>query len=492
MPDKETLQRAGDYILEGPLIAGSSGNNYNFDSLITELNIFQDIDSPYMSGSIFVTDTSGLYEQLPIFGQERLLFTLRTPGANNTVDFSDYHGAVFNVSSRNPSGNREHSYNINFTTLEGFRNLRTKISKSFKGSIAGMVVEIMKDEDMLGTPKAVMVDPTQNVRKYVSPNLRPFQIIQYLKEEAINEKGEPHYLFYENPDGFHFRSLDSLLGELRELSVEAVQEYKLQPPMGTRSIGDNMQSIQGIKLLDSTNTYSNTKAGMFGSTLYQHDILIKSISKYVFDYNTAFNTQNATNQETGEFGPMASDIKVDGKKKIWEFPDSRIFVHPSASTDLHHEGSSTEPEYVYTHNNAELWMQESISRELEREYFTIQLDLFGDTDIMVGQIIHLTIPSNRGLGKDESSEALDPILSGRYLITQLRHKIDINAGTHVMVVTAMKDSVIKQTEALKLFNFPEPPQIPSMKIPELPKMPRPKLPSFKFPKITFGGFSSLF
>ena len=93
---------------------------------------------------------------------------------------------------------------------------------------------------------------------------------------------------------------------------------------------------------------------------------------------------------------------------------------------------------------------------------------------------------------DEASEALDPILSGRYLITQLRHKIDINAGTHVMVVTAMKDSVIKQTEALKLFNFPEPPQIPSMKIPELPKMPRPKLPSFKFPKITFGGFSSLF
>ena len=36
MPDKETLQRAGDYILEGPLIAGSSGNNYNFDSQITE------------------------------------------------------------------------------------------------------------------------------------------------------------------------------------------------------------------------------------------------------------------------------------------------------------------------------------------------------------------------------------------------------------------------------------------------------------------------
>ena len=56
----------------------------------------------------------------------------------------------------------------------------------------------------------------------------------------------------------------------------------------------------------------------------------------------------------------------------------------------------------------------------------------------------------------------------------------------------MKDSVIKRVQAKKLFNFPEPPEIPVIKIPELPKFPRPKLPSFKFPKFTFGGFSSLF
>ena len=113
--------------------------------------------------------------------------------------------------------------------MEAFRNSRTKVSKSFKGSIAQMVSEIVKDSTMLASPKRINVDPTQNNRKFIAPNLRPFQLIQYLKEEAVNEKGEPHYLFYENPDGFHFRSLDSLLGELRELSVEAVQEYKLQP-----------------------------------------------------------------------------------------------------------------------------------------------------------------------------------------------------------------------------------------------------------------------
>ena len=70
------------------------------------------------------------------------------------------------------------------------------------------------------------------------------------------------------------------------------------------------------------------------------------------------------------------------------------------------------------------------------------------------------------------------------------HKIDVQEGVHVMVVTAMKDSVIREVPSEPLFQFPEPPNIPPIKLPELPKFPRPKLPSFKFPKFTFGGFSS--
>ena len=253
-----------------------------------------------------------------------------------------------------------------------------------------------------------------------------------------------------------------------------------------------MQTIQNIQLLNTSNTLTNCKAGMFNSTLLQHDILNKSVSKYGYDYETGFNSQNATNQDNSGFGMLLSDIKIDGERKSWEFPDSRILVHPSGSTDLHHEGSSSDPEYVYTHNNAEKWMQESISRELEREYFTVKLSLFGDTDVKVGDIIHLTIPSNRPLSADEGSDALDSILSGRYLITSMVHKINVQEGVHVMVVTAMKDSVISKVDSEPLFQFPVPPNIPAIKLPELPKFPRPKLPSFKFPKFTFGGFSSFF
>ena len=36
MPEKNTLHKAGDYILEGPLMAGSSGENFSFQDIVSE------------------------------------------------------------------------------------------------------------------------------------------------------------------------------------------------------------------------------------------------------------------------------------------------------------------------------------------------------------------------------------------------------------------------------------------------------------------------
>ena len=208
MAQKDVIQAPGDYILTGPLIVGTSGEMINVAQLLQEINIYQSIDTPYLSGSMLISDSAGVYEKLPIIGQERLIFSLTTPGADQNVDFRDYHAVIYNVERRMTTSNRQQSYLLNFTTIENVTNYRTKISKSFKGSIAAMVSEILVDSDMISTPKAVSIDPTQNMRKYVAPNLRPFQVINQLKEEAIDEKGQPHYLFYENPNGFFFRSLD--------------------------------------------------------------------------------------------------------------------------------------------------------------------------------------------------------------------------------------------------------------------------------------------
>ena len=450
MADKNTYQNAGDYTLDGILIVGSSGEKINVIDQVRELNIYQSIDSPFMSGNIMIADAEGVTEKLPFLGQERLLFSLQTPSHEGTVDFNEYHAIIYNVETRFHSSDREQTLVLNWTSLEHYKNIRTKISASFDGMISDIVEKILTDSDYLETSKPIHLELTKNIRKYVIPNLNPFQAIELLRTEAVSaEEQSPHFLFFENPDGFHFRTLDSLIGSQGSLSVDHKRTYKFEPPQENEPPQDTAATILYWQVEDNTNNFLSTKLGMFGSTLYYHDIFNKNIQRFEFDYTKdSFAIRNSTNQEDRSSGTVVSQGIIDKKKIITEFPDSKIFVHPTASDKLHSLG---------TDNNAEEWLQESISRELEREYFTLKIETYGNTDIVAGDMINVSIPSNKPLSVSSGTDAVDPILSGRYLITSLHHKVSPTESLHTMVMTVMKDSVSIATPVRDI-QYPEEPR----------------------------------
>jgi len=451
MATKEAFQNAGDFILDGVLVVGSSGEAINIQNLVREINIYQSLDSPFMSGNMMISDSEGISELLPFLGQERLIFQVRTPNAESTLNYNRYNAIIYNVEARFQTSERMQSLVLNFTTLEHYKNIRTKISSSFNGTISQIVEKILTDATLLGTKKKVHIDITKNIRKYVIPNLNPFQTINLLKEEAVSlEEQAPHFLFYENPDGFHFRSLDSLLGSKRSLSVSHKHTYSASPPGGEDPPEKSMTTILSWVVEDNTNHFLSTKLGMFGSTLYTHDIFNKNIQKFEFDYTKdSFDKRNATDQDLPAFGSLVSQgiIDVNEKKTITEFPNSKVYVHPSASDKLHSVG---------TDNNADEWLQESISRELEREYFTLKIETYGNTNIMVGDIIDVVIPANKPLTASSGANSVDNILSGRYLITSLHHMITPTENNHRMTLTIMKNSVRKAT-AVRDVNYEKEP-----------------------------------
>ena len=449
MADKERLQAAGDYDLDGALIVGSSGQRINISNQVLELNIYQSIDSPFMSGNIVFSDAAGVAELLPLLGQERLLFSLKTPSHENSVNFNDYNAIIYNVEKRFQTTDREQTIILNWTTLEHYKNLRTKISKSFSGNISTIVSEILSSDNFLGSKKPLNIELTKNIRKFVIPNLNPFQTINLLKQEAVSAEMSPHYLFFENPDGFHFRSLDSLIGAQGSLNVPHKRVYKSEPPDDPRAVEAALGTILHWEAEDNSNNFLNVKLGMLSSTLYYHDIFNKNIQKFDYDYNDTFDKRNSTNQEDRGSGTLIPQSKIDDKI-ITEYTNSKIFVHPTGSAKLFSDvpqGSD---------NNADEWLQESRSRELQRDYFTLKIETYGDTDIMCGDMINVLIPTNKPIPAAAGTEAYDPILSGRYLVTSLKHMIMPEESMHSMVMTVMKDSV-ERASSVKETNFPEPP-----------------------------------
>ena len=438
MADREVLQHPGDFLLDGVLIVGSSGVEVEVTELLKELNIFQSIDSPFMSGNIMIEDGSGLSEVLPFIGQERIIFSLRTPGRQK-IDFNRYHGIIYNVGKRFHTTDRAQTLLLNFTSLENYKNLRTKVSQSFKGTISTIVQEILTSDNYLGTKKSINIDTTKNIRTFVIPNITPFKAIDFLKRESVSAAEQsPHYLFYENPDGFHFRSLDSLLGQLGTLSVEHKDTYRFEPPPSPAGAGGGspdpeytLPTILHWEAADNSNSFVGLRKGMYASTLYTHDIFNKNIQKFEFDYVKDRGKRNTTNQRKRTSGTQISQSKIDDKKTITEFPDAAVFVHPSGSDKMHTLG---------TDNNADEWLQEGRSRALERQFFTLKIETYGNTGVMVGDIINVLIPSNKTLGSGEGKDSVDPILSGRYLVTEQHHLVLPDEQMHSMVMTIMKDS----------------------------------------------------
>ena len=438
MADREVLQHPGDFLLDGVLIVGSSGVEVEVTELLKELNIFQNIDSPFMSGNIMIEDGSGLSEVLPFIGQERIIFSLRTPGRQK-IDFNRYHGIIYNVGKRFHTTDRAQTLLLNFTSLENYKNLRTKVSQSFKGTISTIVQEILTSDNYLGTKKSINIDTTKNIRTFVIPNITPFKAIDFLKRESVSAAEQsPHYLFYENPDGFHFRSLDSLLGQLGTLSVEHKDTYRFEPPPSPAGAGGGspdpeytLPTILHWEAADNSNSFIGLRKGMYASTLYTHDIFNKNIQKFEFDYVKDRGKRNTTNQRKRTSGTQISQSKIDDKKTITEFPDAAVFVHPSGSDKMHTLG---------TDNNADEWLQEGRSRALERQFFTLKIETYGNTGVMVGDIINVLIPSNKTLGSGEGKDSVDPILSGRYLVTEQHHLVLPDEQMHSMVMTIMKDS----------------------------------------------------
>ena len=447
--EKERIQKAGDFILDGVLIVGSSGIRINVVDQVQELNIYESIDTPYISGNLLISDSSGIAESLPLLGQERLLFKLRTPSHTGTIDFNNYHAVVYNIEKRFSSSDREHIILMNWTTLDHLKSVRTKISASFKGTISDIVQRIIKEANYLDSKKPLFIEPSKNIRKFVIPNLTPFQTINLIKEEAVSaEEGSPHYVFFETPNGYHFRSFDSLLGNKGSLSVEHKNTYRSQPPE-QQNPGANVATILDWQVDDNCNSFLNTRLGMYASTLFYHDIFNKNIQKFEYDYmKDKVGKRNSMEQGEKKSGPMISQIILENKKTITEFTDAKIFVHPTGSSDLHTEG---------TDNNAEEWLQESMSRELERSYFTLKIETYGDTNIMCGDLINVVIPSNKPLQAPVTKSSIEPILSGRYLITSLHHQVTPPDQIHQMVLTITKDS-LDSNPVVKETKYAEPPQ----------------------------------
>jgi len=194
----DNLQFAGEFSLEKCDLISSSGVAADISKIVAEINIFEDIFSTALTGSIILADTNNLVDNMPIIGQEYISMKIITPGldGDDGIDFTENVFCVYEMGGRTPSGSNSEIIELKICSPELLRNQRTRISKAYEESISVIVQSIMENEKYINTKKDLYIEPTLGIRKILSPNFHPFHLIRQLKRESMSAKMILHIICF--------------------------------------------------------------------------------------------------------------------------------------------------------------------------------------------------------------------------------------------------------------------------------------------------------
>ena len=127
------VQYAGEYKLETCELISSAGVVTDISGIIVEVNLFEDMFKPTLTGSILISDTNNLVDNMPIIGQEYISLKIITPGLTETeIDFTENIFCVYELGGRTKaSNNSSEVVELKLCSPELLRNYRTRVSQSF-------------------------------------------------------------------------------------------------------------------------------------------------------------------------------------------------------------------------------------------------------------------------------------------------------------------------------------------------------------------------
>ena len=474
----------GDFRSGEIILYGYNGTQFDISGLTAVVNVYQNLDSPFLSGNILFFDTMGIQTSLPIVGNEHLEFKFRNPidaAGDEELNATNHRFKVYEKRSVKTQQNVQ-AIALFFTSIESVRNERVRVSKSLEGSFAEMVDKLVKsDKELLNSKKDLFIDATLGNYKYTFPNVRPIDGVRSMADlaEPVNYK-TPHYMFYENNRGFHFRCLESLYREGADTTqtrkfvafIDLLSAFNpnFSPP---DSEADSIVTKPYSFSFDASyNTLANTRRGMFGSMTYAHDLIdkkfIKSKLSYTNYYEQALHIDAPTgagNKYQGVMPPGPADFdddytvddksytsdnkhqinrlhasklsknKIDKRKYMDDYL-SRVFVEPM--TKWNHRRNS---EGMGIDKRATA--KQALSSG-SRDYFSMDIDVPGNFTYNVGDLVWCEVPKYAAteVGNDaklERDDVTDQLLTGRYLIQSLHHQIDLLEQKHTTSMTVVRN-----------------------------------------------------
>ncbi len=419
--DKNNLRFAGDVSIDRVVVVTSRGAYQEIQGQVLQIQIFEDLFSPFITGILTLKDTLDLSNVLPLIGEEYLELRVTTPTIKGAKIDGKFH--IYKMADKTVIGDRSAAYELYFMSVESLVDTNKKNSKVYSGKISDIISTFVNDKlEGLETTKKFLVEETRNSIKYISNFWSPIKNITFLSDNAISQSQSPSYVFFENRDGFNFKSLE-LLYDGKVFQEFIYDKYTRDNfPLGGNvlNIDEDFKRISEYELPVSYDYLDRLRAGMMGSRLMSYDSTKKTYTVRNYSASSRFDSQKHLNKN-----PLFSS-------KATFRSNARQFIYPRAFETFTSFGDTTNARIV----------QERISFLKMAEANKLVIRVAGRLDYTVGRVVNVTMNKMQPIKERESQgEIIDKINSGNYLISAINHVVTTQG--HECTMELIKDSSMK-------------------------------------------------
>ena len=435
----DRLQYAGEFTIVTAKLHAQGNSKYidlKNNSSISVLQIHEDIHQPCISGEMVIQTTHAYADQLPIIGQEKLELVLQTPDFEEKIDYGEIGKwfDVYSVKQRQHKGNLQ-TFIIKFISPESSTNARTTISESIQGPYSEIVSFIMNEH--ISTTKQVFVEASNGEKNMVVTTQHPFDVIGTATAHSLTEdKKLPAYSFFENFDGFHFKSASFLFNQPSIWKFSVNSEGLKQEGGGKTDLVKDLQSLTHMTFKQN-DFLLDVEDGVVGSKLIVHDIFNKQYKTEEYSYFDNFDAESHVEEGTAK--PIYNNDGLDYSK-------SRLYYQPVSikkKGGLDYNGLFSSHKLFRPVEDFKTAQKNSQLSQLDQA-LQIECTVLGNTKLRAGNMVDISIPKasedTMKIKKD------DDIFHGKFLITAMAHKFEVANKNHVVVMTLVRDSLPKVVE----------------------------------------------
>jgi len=389
---------------------------------------FEDILSPCVTMTIQIAATYSIYNGLPIRGGEKVLLDIDTVSGNFLLD-GDYGMYVYKVSGIVADANKEY-FTLHLASREALTNETARVQKKYeKKPINDHVKDILKNVLQTKKYKEENIEKTSNSYSFIGTVKKPFHVLTWLGPKGIpatsssgknglKAKGVSGFIFYENKDGFNFRSIDTLVSSTKtqtgSSNKEEITKYTYTQAIEQGATNNNF-TILNYSFEKNIDLMKALRVGMYSNVTYFYDLYENKVE------GITYNISEEVKSKLGGQGKL-------GYPEDFGTRPSRILFRTS-DTGIMDKGGDTSDS---GRDNTD--MAKSFARY--NLLFTQSLNMVVplNVNLKAGGIVYAQFQK---IDASKSGD-VDEEQSGNYLIKELRHHFE--GGQMVTSLKLIRDS----------------------------------------------------